>query len=318
MSDPNMHRDQMLKGLRKHQQLVEAGTPLDSAAATDKAVRQPLARRWLPLATAQPAATDPASAPPSPPFALTVLSYNVLAQKLVRRDQFPYCSHAALKVSFRKESLLLEILNIGADILALQEVDTDLYSSWWAPRLGAMGYKSEWASRERGKHGCAVFYRKAKFVKFAATTVQYAELGAPHALSAEALDPDRRHTSVFEELSRPNVGQIVGLRVIQAAALPGQQPPPDLGLVVTNTHLFWDPRYRFVRLKQVSLLLERLVQFQQEHSGSASASAYPAILMGDWNSTPDNIIYRFLTQRHTLLHDTQLWHKFLTPAEHGS
>jgi mRNA deadenylase 3'-5' endonuclease subunit Ccr4 len=75
------------------------------------------------------------------------VSYNMLAQSLVRRDLFTYCSKSSLKVAFRKENLLGELSHLRADIICMQEVDRSLMDTWWVPRLGAMGYKAEWAGQ---------------------------------------------------------------------------------------------------------------------------------------------------------------------------
>jgi mRNA deadenylase 3'-5' endonuclease subunit Ccr4 len=138
------------------------------------------------------------------------------------------------------------------------------------------------------------------------------ELGAPYQGLADNSHPDasQRKASVFEEMSRPNVAQLLGLRVKESSGVAGAEP---MGLYVTNTHLFWDPRYRFVRLKQCQTLMDRLASMQAEQQTN-----YPSIMMGDFNVTPDNIIYHYLTDRSELEKNEEQWSKFLTPAEHGS
>lgn len=142
--------------------------------------------------------------------------------------------------------------------------------------------------------------------------IQYGEeLGAPYADLPDNQGEEwaQRRGSVYAEMARPNVGQIVGLRVKDASS----SSAPPMGLYVANTHLFWDPRYRFVRLKQCQTLLDRLASLQ-----NAEGTSYPSVLLGDFNVTPDNIIYNYLTAREELQHNEECWAKFLTPAEHGS
>lgn len=139
-----------------------------------KAINYPLTRRWLPMnkeeaaagaASASSASASSPAALPADAIPFTLLSYNLLAQSLVRRALFPYASRSSLKVSFRRDNLLAELLEADADVMALQEVDADLMASFWSKKLEAAGYKWEWGSRkENAKHGCAIFYKKAKSV----------------------------------------------------------------------------------------------------------------------------------------------------------
>ena len=149
------------------------------AQAKPKPIAYPLNRRWLPIreadsgaaASSSSSASSSAAAAASPTtlpadaLPLTLLSYNLLAQSLVRRDLFPYSSRSSLKVAFRRDNLLAELLEADADVMALQEVDADLMANFWSKKLEAAGYKWEWGSRkENAKHGCAIFYKKAKSV----------------------------------------------------------------------------------------------------------------------------------------------------------
>lgn len=141
----------------QHQQAAQRATSGDEAApaaaaahsATPtklRAVMHPLRRRWLPLTAGDAGVATGASSPPSG-ASITVLSYNLLAQSLVRRDVFPYSSRSSLKVAFRRDNLLAELLAADADILCLQEVDADLMAGFWREKLGQAGYKGEWAGQ---------------------------------------------------------------------------------------------------------------------------------------------------------------------------
>jgi CCR4-NOT transcription complex subunit 6 len=171
------------------------------------------------------------------------------------------------------------------------------------------------ARKDFAKHGCAIFYKKDQFEVFASTVVHFSELLAmPYAEHPDNKheDPALRKSSVYEEMNRPNVAMIVGLKVKEKAGDAAAATADPLGFYVTNTHLFWDPRYRFVRLKQCQTLLDHLALLQTEYQ-----TRYPSVLCGDWNVTPDNIIFHYLTERNELERNEEEWRKFLTPAEHG-
>lgn len=52
----------------------------------------------------------------------SLVSYNMLAQCLIKRSTFPYVCPRAMKWPNRKEWLLQELLRLNADVLCLQEV----------------------------------------------------------------------------------------------------------------------------------------------------------------------------------------------------
>lgn len=207
------------------------------------------------------------------------------------------CAHV---VYDRIDNLLVEILNLHADILLFQEVDYDLYEKTWSRSLEKYGYISEWGSRPGGKHGCAIFYKKSRFEKFHYQVVQFS-----HLANMYPVDNDRR--SAYMELNRENIAQIIGLRL--SSPHTGKNKDEPLGLIISNTHLFWDPRYRYVRLKQCAQLLHTLTALHGQYNRQ-----YNILCGGDWNVTPDNVIYNYLTKRDIAAED---YHTFLTPAEHG-
>jgi mRNA deadenylase 3'-5' endonuclease subunit Ccr4 len=96
-----------------------------------------------------------------------------------------------------------------------------------------------------------------------------------------------------EELYRENVGQILALSFKDKDG--GDDSHEDKsanttgepkGLVITNTHLFWNYRYSFPRLKQAIMLLEHTNEMNKNLQ-------FPVVLCGDWNMTPDSVCILF-------------------------
>jgi len=398
--------------------------------ADPSCVLYPIKRRWLPLKSNDATSSTIASTSlPTNGIPLTFVSYNLLAQCLVRRDMFPYCSKQTLKLSFRVNNLVNELLQMKADVMALQEVDRDLFETQYRPRMALAGYNAVWGSRVtpmkidnnpatgnyrnntssgsgngssnnsipvHGRHGCAIFYRADKFEVLSEEVIQFGEiLSAPYLDELEAtieaannsgsngsngsngngdggdasssdtsealsqqqaqhsVDEDEikrlKARSVYQEMNRPNVALIVGLKLKTELEKKVSKPPSSstkpsssssatsfssssspsssssssssssLGLFVCTTHLFWDPRYRFVRLKQCQTMLDHLARAQ-----SQLGTKWPSVVLGDFNVTPDNIIYTYLTNRAELgvgapdaTEEKEEWKLFLTPAEHG-
>ncbi|MCO5613501.1 hypothetical protein L7F22_067778 [Adiantum nelumboides] len=70
----------------------------------------------------------------------TVLSYNVLADLYATSDMYSYCPPWALSWAYRRQNLLREIVGYRADILCLQEVQSDHFDEFFQPELEKHGY----------------------------------------------------------------------------------------------------------------------------------------------------------------------------------
>jgi len=70
----------------------------------------------------------------------TVLSYNVLSDLYATSDMYSYCPPWALSWPYRRQNLLREIVGYQADILCLQEVQSDHFEEFFAPELEKHGY----------------------------------------------------------------------------------------------------------------------------------------------------------------------------------
>lgn len=90
-----------------------------------------------------------------------VVSYNILAQAHIRRDEYPHSSDDDLAAAPRLARLLARVAGMGADLYLLQEVEPDTYDAISAA-LGA-GFAGHYACRPGRPDGCAVLYRTARF-----------------------------------------------------------------------------------------------------------------------------------------------------------
>ena len=269
----------------------------------------PVKRRWFPLKPDSP--PPPSSHPPALSIPLTVLSYNLLAQSLIRRTFFPYASTTALRVQPRVALLTAELLSHSPHVITLQELDTELYTSHYQTVLGHFGYESVWASRRNGRHGCAIFWKAELLQQVTYEALQFDDIADEY--------PD--DAAVQDELRKGNVAQVLALKLRQptaqspsaSASVSAPSPPPaavlsEHGLLVTNTHLQWHPALRFVRLRQVDRLLGAL---HAAHSALLPAR-FHRVLCGDWNVTPVTSIYSYLTTGRV---DPALWPSFERPQE---
>ena len=78
------------------------------------------------------------------------------------------CPAWCLHWHYRKRNLLREILQLKADILCLQEVQSDHYLDFWAPELQRAGYVAIYKKKTTEMYvdnkyaidGCATFFRR--------------------------------------------------------------------------------------------------------------------------------------------------------------
>ena len=86
---------------------------------------------------------------------------------------YGYCPQWALNWEYRKKGILDEVRHYAADIIALQEVETDQFYKFFLPELKRDGYEGIFSPKSRAKtmsendrkhvDGCAIFYRTHKF-----------------------------------------------------------------------------------------------------------------------------------------------------------
>lgn len=120
------------------------------------------------------------------------------------------------------------------------------------------------------KDGCATFYKESLFTLENSTPVEY-------------------YYPSVESLDRDNIALILTL-------IPrGKQT--DVKLIVSNTHLLFNPRRGDVKLAQLMVLLSEVDKRARINSPNIHPNApcyHPTIITGDFNSEPRSPIYRFL------------------------
>ncbi|XP_058170308.1 protein angel [Anopheles ziemanni] len=224
-------------------------------------------------------------------FEFTLMSYNILAQDLLDGHAFLYANNNphALPWPQRYERLIAEINAVHPDILCVQELQQDHVDMFWTG-LASFDYALLYKKRTGGEKtdGCAVFYRRNLF-----------DLVTHH--EVEYFQPN------VNKLNRENVAIIAKLAL---------KSNPRTNLVVSTTHLLYNPRRQDVRLAQIQVLLAELDRFA--YSGklpNGIPQYHPVILCGDFNLQPHSAPYRLLTEGY--LRYDQLSARTLEPENHS-
>jgi len=249
---------------------------------------RPPPREWIPLA---PNAGKQGS--------FTVMSYNVLCDNYATRQLYGYCPSWALSWDYRKTAILKEILQFNADLLSLQEVETEQFWSFFMPELSKNGYKGIFNPKSRAKtmteeerryvDGCAIFWHTSKFELIKEHLVEFNQIAASHAEGADDM--------VNRVMQRDNIGVMALLEMVDTVPELGNIKPH---IVVANAHIHWDPEFCDVKLIQTVMLMSEIKSFMEEVKPSFSLGGktpnqnLPIILCADMNSLLDSGAIEFL------------------------
>lgn len=247
----------------------------------------------------RPAPTPPTRAvvplPVAPPLPtstgrFTVLTYNLLADLYAKADHSNYCPAWSLHWQYRKRNLLKEILGYRADILCLQEVQSDHYLDFWAPELQKAGYVAIYKKKttelftdnKYAIDGCATFFRRDRFALVKKYEVEFNK--AALSLAEQIPNPQMKKTAL-NRLLKDNVALIAVLEALQPST-PESAARRQL-FCVANTHIHANPELTDVKLWQVHTLLKGLEKI-------AASADIPMLVAGDFNSTPGSPAHSLL------------------------
>ncbi|GJJ68612.1 CCR4-NOT transcription complex subunit 6 [Entomortierella parvispora] len=242
----------------------------------------------------------------------TTFSYNILAESYATPQMYGYTPSWALTWDYRKELILQEILAYSADIVCLQEVEMGQFEDYFKEQMKHQAdYEGVFYPKTRAKtmpekerrlvDGCAIFFKASKFSLIDKHLVEFNHLALQR--------PDFRKTEdIFNRvMTKDNISVIALL----------EHKETKNRLVVSNSHLCWDPLFRDVKLVQVAMLLDELdkLSTQWAHlpvsstpskgdsasgnnssSSSSTSGKLPTLILGDFNSERNSGVYEFLVK----------------------
>lgn len=222
----------------------------------------------------------------------SVLTYNVLADLYATSELYHYTPSWALSWNYRRQNILKEIVGHNADILCLQEVQSDHFEDFFAGELARHGYTAVYKKKtaqvfSQGTYvidGCAIFFKKDRFTLIKKYEVEFNKA----ALSlVESLGGASQKKDALNRLMKDNVALIV---VLEALEQPGVQAPQGKRqlLCVANTHIHANTELNDVKLWQVHTLLKGLEKI-------AASAEIPMVVCGDFNSVPGSAAHNLLS-----------------------
>lgn len=204
---------------------------------------------------------------------IKMMSYNLLAQSLIRRTLFPE-NGDILKWNKRSKILLQEIKCYDCDVLCLQEVDLIQHKSFWKPQLEKEGFHTQFYRGFDKNHGISIFYKESLFKLVDKCLVDFDK------------EPSG---SIRPRTTTKNAGLIVGLAL---------KAHPNHVLIVGTAHLFWHPFGTYERTRQTYVILKKTKEFE-----SRIKALHPHVtkmwkfFAGDFNSQPFDSPYLSITSK---------------------
>ncbi|KAK4055197.1 RNA exonuclease ngl2 [Microbotryomycetes sp. JL201] len=234
---------------------------------------------------------------------LSVLTWNMLAQALVRRELFPGSDF--LKVKDRVPQLMKEVLYYSPDIACLQEVDR---LGDHLPALNKTHGHTSFIGYPNKPHGLLIAHKKSVFERVGSRGIRLDELPIrdPDNLQYHEVESDVPEDGVEKATAwLPIAGQVGSRQSMRTAAglsratrnvglfvaLKFKQRPG--GIIIGTTHLFWHPKHVYERVRQTAILLREARRFQREANDGAWRD-WPLFLAGDFNAQPEEATYQLL------------------------
>ncbi|GIX64257.1 endonuclease/exonuclease/phosphatase family protein [Babesia caballi] len=230
---------------------------------------------------------------------LRVMSFNILSPTYVATEEsierfFPYCAPEWLDSSYRKPLILREILMIKPQVLCLQECATSAYRDYMEPVLGQHYHSWLTIKNQASDEGCCIFLQRDLFDILDVQSVTFKErvrrpeysevltrIGAPNWLNYnEATYFDRYHT------------------VYQMGCFRNTLADGKNFLFIANTHLYFHPNGRHIRLLQAYVMLNELQRFKEQCAkkhGFDLDSESSTIICGDFNSFKNEGTFQLIT-----------------------
>ncbi|KAI6214452.1 Poly(A)-specific ribonuclease [Aphelenchoides besseyi] len=261
--------------------------------------------------------------PENPTAQISVFSYNVLCDKYATTNLYSYCPTWALNWEYRKNAVIKEILLYDADIVALQEVESEQYRVLFEPELKSHGYEGIFAPKSRAKtmvgedrnhvDGCALFWKRDKFKLHDQRPVEFAQIAIHKAYHHEAI--------INRVMPKDNIALLAVVETLPGIHRPKLHPPAFLNghsagnkteepipevseeesvagipIVLCAAHIHWDPEYCDVKLIQTMMMIHECARFIEEASTKFAVplQEIPVVICGDFNSLPDSGVIEYL------------------------
>lgn len=216
-------------------------------------------------------------------FRFKIMTYNVLAQALIKRNVFP-TNGKALKWAWRSKTLLEEIAYYNCDIMCLQELDGGSFNNFWKKEFNNLGYECKFIQSASKSHGVCILIRRAYFNFKNQFTIKY--------------DEELVENLISSRITTDNVGFLTFIEF--SPQLINEYPylSQKNGIIIGTTHLYWHPYGCFERCRQTYLVLQKFQEFTKIlNSTLQNDKGFYKFFSGDMNTEPFDYPYLSITAK---------------------
>lgn len=235
-------------------------------------------RKWITLDQGQP--VDESNK-------ISIMTYNLLSRHYIWKGVYDKVNTQHLDWDRHRFPLINKtIKQFSCDIMCFQEMEYHLYKTFWSKTFPNDKYQSFYIQKQCPLHlnifnndkldGVGIFVNTNRFDILGELKINFGKEVINHR-SKYKLTTDW----IQRVITRNTVALILKLYDKQTGKI----------YYVSNTHLYWSPKYNDVKVLQTKILLNKLQQFRTEPDSSI-------ILLGDLNSNFDSDVV------HLLLGDT--------------
>jgi len=211
---------------------------------------------------------------PADECAFKLLTLNVLAKSYAYQMDTE-CPKQFLDWNYRGRKIVDFLSQANADIFCLQEVDDEeLFQNHFNGE-----YESESISRRGKPDKLLTFWRKTRWTLDQAVPVDFDDL------ANEGIDRKMVSPGVAKRYLKGNVGLLVMLT---------STTNPKHKLAIGNTHLYWNPLRRDVKLRQAAYFMNVINAYLEEKKDVEDS--YSVLICGDLNSLPSSLVYQYITK----------------------
>lgn len=221
----------------------------------------------------------------------TTMCYNVLCDKYATRQYYGYCPAWALTWDYRKKLILDDIKNFNADVIALQELETEQFYNYFLPELRQFDYDGIFSPKSRAKtmsesekkhvDGCAILFKTTRFQLVKDYLVEFNQIAMATAEGSEDMlnrvmtkdniglaallevKQDDSTTTTTPDLTNansksPNIKDQNSSSSSSSSSLSGSPSTNKQLLLVCTAHIHWDPDYCDVKLIQTLMFTNEI------------------------------------------------------------
>ncbi|KAI7690163.1 hypothetical protein SSS_04949 [Sarcoptes scabiei] len=236
-----------------------------------------------------------------------LVSYNLLANAYADSDYsrdvlYSYCNNLYLHYEYRQNLIIKQLCGYESDIYFLQEIDTDFYRKALHPVFSLQNYRTFYSSKPKISEGLCILINRAKFDIIQQEVNIYSDL----------LENFDQLDWLKNEIQNQNAKlwqRLINLQnIFQIMILRSKSTQSKRILIVCNLHLYSKDDADHIRLIQTYITVLYLEHFIDIIRKKEKFSGYKisSIISGDFNSTPEFSVVKFLQTKQVGPNDEDL------------